>query len=230
MEGLPAAVAPRRRRQRRTSLSGLRRIVLWRHGQTTWNVEHRFQGGSDVPLDEVGLVQAKQAARLLAGLRPSMIVSSDLSRAAETAAALGAITGLPVSTDPRLRERNGGEWEGLTDTEIRRRHPQRWANWDPAGGESLRVVADRFTAAVRDAVSALPAGEVLVVASHGAAIRVGICAMLGLPAPLWQRLESLSNCAWSVLRQAPANWTEDGWRLLEHNAGTLPEPVLSDDR
>jgi len=208
----------------------LRRIVLWRHGQTEWNVEHRFQGRSDVPLDEVGQIQAKQAARLLAALRPTAIISSDLSRAAATAAGLASLTGLPVRTDPRLQERYGGAWEGLTDAEIRERFPATWAQWEPTGGEAMAVVADRFVAAVTEAVAELPAGEVLVVVSHGSAIRAGICALLGLPEPLWRRLESLSNCAWSVLREAPASWDMNGWRLLEHNAGTLPEPVLSDDR
>ena len=61
------------------------RLVLWRHGQTVWNAERRFQGQSDIPLDETGQVQAERAARLLAGLRPALIVSSDLSRAARSA-------------------------------------------------------------------------------------------------------------------------------------------------
>ncbi|HEX3816048.1 MAG TPA: histidine phosphatase family protein [Mycobacteriales bacterium] len=210
--------------------NGRRRIVFWRHGQTSWNAEHRFQGAADVPLDDVGRTQAEQAARLLAGLRPHAIVASDLVRATETAAALGRVTGLPVSTDPRLRERSGGEWEGLTDVEIRERYPERWAVWEPVGGETLEEVATRFSAAVRDAAEQLGDGEVLVVVSHGSAIRAGIAALLELPEPLWRRLESLSNCAWSVLREVPAGWRMSGWRLLEHNAGSLPEPVLSDDR
>jgi probable phosphoglycerate mutase len=207
-----------------------RRIVFWRHGQTVWNLEHRFQGSSDVPLDDVGRSQASRAAALLAGLRPHAIVSSDLVRAAETAAALSSITGLPVRTDARLRERFGGDWEGLTDAEIRERYPERWARWDPVGGEAMADVAARFAAAVGEAVESMDGGEVLVIVSHGAAIRAGIAQLLGLPEPLWRRLESLANCAWSVLREAPASWGMRGWRLLEHNAGTLPEPMLSDDR
>ena len=62
------------------------RLVLWRHGQTQWNVEGRFQGQSDIPLDPVGEEQAERAARLLAALQPSAIYSSDLARAAMTAA------------------------------------------------------------------------------------------------------------------------------------------------
>ena len=72
------------------------RLVLWRHGQTQWNVEGRFQGQSDIPLDLVGEQQAERAARLLAALQPSAIYSSDLARAAMTAAPLARLTGLTV--------------------------------------------------------------------------------------------------------------------------------------
>ena len=82
----------------------MRRLVIWRHGRTTWNAEHRFQGQSDVPLDAVGVEQARRAAVELAALKPSVIVSSDLQRARDTAAALAAVTGLEVNLDRRLRE------------------------------------------------------------------------------------------------------------------------------
>jgi len=101
---------------------------LWRHGQTTWNAEHRFQGQSDIPLDETGHAQAERAARLLAALRPDLIVSSDLSRAVSTAAPLARLAGLEVILDKDLRERSGGSWEGLTDTEIRERYPDEHAS------------------------------------------------------------------------------------------------------
>ena len=109
--------------------------MLWRHGQTTWNAERRFQGQSDIPLDATGEAQAQRAARLLAGLHPDMIVSSDLSRAASTAAPLARLTGLDVILDKDLRERHGGCWEGLTDTEIRTRYPAEHASWNPPDGE-----------------------------------------------------------------------------------------------
>lgn len=73
-----------------------RRLVIWRHGRTAWNLEHRFQGQTDVPLDEVGVAQAKAAARMLMALRPQIIVSSNLSRARDTAAPLAAACGLEI--------------------------------------------------------------------------------------------------------------------------------------
>jgi glucosyl-3-phosphoglycerate phosphatase len=204
---------------------GKRRLVLWRHGQTTWNFENRFQGSVDIPLDETGVAQAERAARLLAGLKPTAIVASPLQRAAVTAQALATITGLPVTYDPDLRERDGGEWEGLTGVEIRERYPTEHALWQPPGGETSEQVAKRVAAALGRAVDRLPAHGVLVIASHGAALRLGMAHLLGFPEEIWERLGGLSNCSWSVVAEGRI-----GWRLIEHNAGTLPEPVLSDDR
>ena len=204
--------------------------MLWRHGQTVWNAERRFQGQSDIPLDEVGQAQAGRAARLLAALRPDLIVSSDLSRAAQTAAPLSRLTGLEVTLDKDLRERSGGRWEGLTDTEIRTRYPAEHASWTPPDGEPSAVVAERVAGAllrVAEAVSgpAMTTGLAVVV-SHGAALRLGMSRLLGMPEELFGVLGPLSNCSWSVLGRRHGRW-----RLVEHNAGTLPEPVvLSDDR
>jgi glucosyl-3-phosphoglycerate phosphatase len=209
--------------------------VLWRHGQTVWNAEHRFQGQTDIPLDPTGLAQAERAARLLASLQPDLIVASDLTRATSTAAPLARLTGLDVNLDKDLRERHGGAWEGLTDTEIRERYPAEHASWNPPDGEPTLVVADRVAAALQRTaatVTELTAGGgsrdggLAVVVSHGAALRLGMSRLLGLPQEAFSALGPLSNCSWSVLGQRYSRW-----RLLEHNAGTLPEPViLSDDR
>jgi probable phosphoglycerate mutase len=236
--------------------------VLWRHGETAWNAERRFQGQSDIELDEAGRQQAQRAARLLAALRPKMIVSSDLSRASETAAALARLTGLTVTYDKDLRERHGGSWEGLVDAEIRSRYPREHATWTPPDGEPASVVADRVATGFERAASALrelgqpaadsgtagsgqPAGgtgagepasglsnaqlavpaDLAVVVSHGAAIRLGLARLLGLPEDLFGVLGPLANCSWCVVGTSRGRW-----RVLEYNAGTLPEPVLGDDR
>ena len=204
--------------------------MLWRHGQTVWNAERRFQGQSDIPLDEVGQAQAERAARLLAALRPDLIVASDLSRTAQTAAPLARLTGLEVTLDKDLRERSGGRWEGLTDTEIRTRYPAEHASWTPPDGEPSAVVAERVAGALhRIAEATAQPGfttGLAVVVSHGAALRLGMSRLLGMPEELFGVLGPLSNCSWSVLGRRHGRW-----RLVEHNAGTLPEPVvLSDDR
>ncbi|WP_043634397.1 histidine phosphatase family protein [Nonomuraea candida] len=202
-----------------------KRIVCLRHGQTLWNVEQRFQGHSDIPLDETGVAQAARAASLLASLRPTLIVSSDLQRANDTALALGRIVGLDVAVDKDFRERGGGQWEGLTRAEIAARWPEEYAAWEAPGGEPVTDVAARVATAMRRWASRLDDDGLLVVASHGAALRLGICELLGLPEELWPALGGLGNCSWSVLQEG-----RKGWRLLEHNAGTLPEPVHSDDK
>ena len=199
--------------------------MLWRHGQTIWNVERRFQGQTDIPLDETGEAQADYAARRLATLRPNAIVSSDLIRAQSTAAPLARLTGLTVTLDKDLRERFGGDWEGLSDEEIAERYPAERATWNPPNGESTVAVADRVRAALERTAASLAAGQLAVLVSHGAALRLGMERLLGLPEEAFGALGPLSNCSWSVLSQR-----HDRWRLLEHNAGTLPEPVLGDDR
>ena len=201
------------------------RLLLWRHGQTTWNVEGRFQGQTDIPLDQTGEQQAARAARLLAALRPDLIVSSDLGRAMATAAPLAQLTGLTVTADKDLRERHGGVWEGLTNEEIRARYPAEYAQWLPPGGESTATVGERAGAALQRITDGLVPGQLAVVVSHGAALRLGAARLLGLPEELWGVIGPLSNCSWSVLARRSRRW-----RLIEHNAGTLPEPVLSDDR
>ncbi|WP_103503818.1 MULTISPECIES: histidine phosphatase family protein [unclassified Streptomyces] len=212
-----------------TAPSG-RRVVLWRHGQTAWNLERRFQGTTDIALTAEGVAQARRAAVILARLRPDAIISSDLCRTADTAAELAAVTGLPVSHDKALRETYAGVWQGLTHEEIIERHGEQYAAWkrgEPVrrgGGELETEVADRAAPTVEEAVADLPEGGTLVVVSHGGTIRTTIGRMIGLAPHSWEALGGLANCSWSVLGE-----NARGWRLLEHNAGSLPEPVIGDD-
>ena len=206
-------------------MSGRKRVVCWRHGQTVWNVEGRFQGQTDIALNDTGRAQAVRAARMLAALEPTAIISSDLQRAADTAQTLGRLTGLPVAFDKGLRERGGGEWEGLTGAEIRAGWPEEYLRWQPPGGDPVDDVGDAVAAVVERAVADLPAGGLLVAVGHGASLRLGIGRLLGLPTEAWDALGGLSNCSWSVLGES-----RRGWRLMEHNAGSLPEPVMSDDQ
>ena len=211
-----------------------RQVVLWRHGRTEWNVAGRVQGQSDIPLDEVGREQAREAAARLAALQPHRIVSSDLMRAAETARILGDITGTEVELDARFREMNFGGREGLTWDEAWERFPdgmRAWVDGDETqipGGETHRQAGERFAAALSEVLEELPDETVLVVVAHGAVLRTGACVFLDIPEPHWGTFGGLGNCAWSVLEQARyGGWSK--WRMAEWNAGTLPEPVMSDD-
>ncbi len=182
-------------------------------------------------LDEAGITQAARSAALLAALKPRAIISSDLQRAEVTARMLGRLAALDVALDPRLRETHGGAWQGLTTTEIREQYSGDFDAWVhgadiPAEGAEGRVaVGRRAVAAITDALRDVLPGESLVVVTHGGAARSVIGSMLGLPQVSWTLLGPLSNCCWSVLEEV-----DDGWRLLEHNAGSLPEPVLGDER
>ncbi|MBW5481357.1 histidine phosphatase family protein [Streptomyces bambusae] len=213
-----------------TSTRPGRKIVLWRHGQTSWNLERRFQGSTDIELTETGVAQARRSARLLASMRPEAIVASDLKRAAATAAELAAITGVSVEHDEALRETYAGEWQGLTHDEILEKYGEQYAAWkrgEPVrrgGGELETEVAERAAPVVLRHAERLTGNGTLVVVSHGGTIRTTIGRLLGLEARSWESLGGLSNCCWSVLGEGAR-----GWRLLEHNAGTLPEPVLGDD-
>jgi probable phosphoglycerate mutase len=205
--------------------------VLWRHGRTSWNDDRRFQGQTDIELDDHGRRQARRTARLLAALPPEALVSSDLARARATADELAVLTGLPVSVDVRLRETHAGRWEGLLAHEIQATDPATWEAWlagDPAvrpgGGETRAEVADRAVAAVADALPRVSSDGVLVVATHGGTARAVIGRLLGLPELEWHVLGGLANCSWSVLVESA-----HGWRLEEHNAGRLPEPVAGTD-
>jgi probable phosphoglycerate mutase len=194
-------------------------IALWRHGQSLWNAERRWQGQMDTGLSPLGQQQARRAARLLAAFAPVAIYASDLSRAADTAAQLARLTGLDVQLDKSLRERGGGSWEGLTDVEIRERYPADYASWAPTDGELVTAVADRAAAAFARIADGLDDGSTAVLVSHGAAINLGISRLLGLPERI-RVLGPLGNCAWSVLGRRDGHW-----RLLEHNVGRLPEQV-----
>jgi probable phosphoglycerate mutase len=207
-----------------------RRVVLWRHGRTEWNASSRFQGTTDVPLDAVGVAQAERAARDLASLGPQRIVSSDLERARVTAQALAGLVDLEVGTDPDLRETYAGDWQGLVREEIVARDAERYHSWiagadvRPGGGETRTEVGLRVERAVLRHLEGLGDGSVLVVATHGGAARAGMGRLLGLPVEHWAVLGGLVNCAWSVLEES----REGGWRLVEHNARSLPEELVVD--
>ena len=212
-----------------------RRLVFWRHGRTSWNAAQRFQGQSDIPLDELGVTQAARAAKSLAKLHPSRIIASDLVRARATADALAAITGLPVETFPGLRETFAGEWEGLTRAELEERFPGEMSKWSarsnarPGGGESRLEVAQRMVAVVDRVLPELEVGQTLIVATHGGAARAAIGALLDLPPDHWAALGVLTNCAWSVLQENTSGYGPP-WRLQEYNAISLPVEALADDR
>ncbi|RLP11462.1 histidine phosphatase family protein [Propionibacterium australiense] len=206
------------------------RLVLVRHGQTEWNTQQRWQGATDIPLNENGRRQARSAAPFYASLEPVAIWSSPLSRAHDTATEVAALTGLRIRTDDRLKEMDFGAAEGCVWEEVLALDPG-IAGWRAGqdvlwpGGESGSLVQQRVGGALRQIDASAPAGLVLVF-SHGTAIRMGAAAMLGWGVEGAWRLGSVDNCCSTGLLP-----TSSGWRLDHFNAspqwGSDAGPVLT---
>jgi probable phosphoglycerate mutase len=198
------------------------RLLIVRHGHTSWNSDGRFQGQLDIPLDEVGQAQAAAVARRLAHElqraqeRPGAIYASDLSRAWQTARSIqNAIAEAiqpepipPLVLEPRLREMHFGEWQGLTYAEIQACQPAALAAWEadwlnnaPPGGETLTQLVERVQAVYHEILAAHPDGTVLLV-GHGGALQALLCMALGLPPERFWQLQ-LDNTGLADLRIYP---------------------------
>ena len=197
------------------------RIVAIRHGQTAWNAEFRLQGQIDIPLDRVGQRQAASLAEALRDEGLSAVIASDLGRAWQTAQALAAPLGLPLSADPGLRERCFGVLEGQTRQQIDQQSPElarRWHSRDPdfapEGAESLRVFYARTIAAVERLVAA-HAGRTIALVSHGGVLDClyRAATRTALEAP---RSWILGNAAINRLLHTPQGFTLVGWDDAGH--------------
>lgn len=152
------------------------RLLLLRHGQSTWNAEGRWQGWADPPLSPTGEAQAVAAADRLAGLGLTGVVSSDLLRARQTAAIVAERLDIEVlAVEPGLRERDIGDWSGLTTTEIEQGWPGALGAWRagalerPPNGEAFEEIAAR----VMGVLERLADGDgSLLVVTHGGVIHL----------------------------------------------------------
>ena len=165
------------------------KLLLVRHGQSTWNAQGRLQGWADPPLDDTGQEQALKLARRLAAEEKnvSAIYSSPLLRARQTAEAIGLTLGLTVQTDDRLKENDVGRLAGLTGAEIEARFPEwvaarrasvEWA--PPPGGEDRDAFVSRAVAVMCDIVAHHPDQTVAIV-SHGGTLGVYLAHLLEMP-------------------------------------------------
>lgn len=220
-----------------------RRLLLVRHGQTEYNLVGRMQGQLDTPLSEVGRAQAAQVARGLADWPIGTVVSSDLQRAADTARAIADASSLDVTTDPRLRETDLGEWSGRGHEEVdeafpgARAHWRLHPRWAPPGGENRLEVSARAGAVVDELMAgdAWASGAVLIVA-HGGTISALTCRLLGIPIEHYPMFGGLGNTRWCQLVARPSDmwtpnsgtpwWSGPRWFLEGWNVGvTDPSPV-----
>ncbi|MDQ6780253.1 MAG: histidine phosphatase family protein [Candidatus Eremiobacteraeota bacterium] len=162
------------------------RLLLVRHGETTWNAEGRYQGRLDTPLSALGKAQAAALAEHIRSERVLAVVSSPLSRAAETAAACAEALGLACTLDERLIEISHGSWEGRLRSEIERDDPERYEQWQRApetvvfpGGEGLSDVQRRLDAFIASAEAAY--GDGVLAVTHDIVVRLAILAAQSRP-------------------------------------------------
>ena len=183
-------------------------IYLIRHGETIWNRDKRIQGQTDIPLTELGRMQAAALAVRLASISLAKIYTSDLSRARETTEIITARLPqpVPVLPMPELRECNYGLWGGLTYEEISERFAEDWQAWlrggrigSPTGGEDFIALGKR-AGSVFD--MAIQAGENILISAHRGPIRAIICHALGLEQTFRSRF-FVTNCSLSAIECQP---------------------------
>ncbi len=147
-------------------------LCLFRHGRTTWNASRRWQGHADIDLDALGRAQALAVADRVMGMDPQALYSSDLRRCHDVAAAISDSTGVPIQLDQRLRERDVGEWSGLTREEVAERFPQQWKKWNDfedvrSGGAESSAEMWARVAAFLDHVRVTHDDGLVVAVTHG---------------------------------------------------------------
>ena len=162
-------------------------LILIRHGETDWNVQGRFQGQIDVPLNALGQRQAQRVAERMARERVDVLYCSDLLRTRQTAEPAAQKLQLQAAPDAGLREQHFGILEGLSFDEVQTRHPRQLADWllyDPdyalPEGESVRSFHARVVGAVQ-ALAARHAGQTLAVVTHGGVLDMVFRTVHGLP-------------------------------------------------
>lgn len=199
------------------------RLYITRHGQTVWNLEHRYQGHRDSPLTADGEDQARLLAQRLADVDLTAVYSSDLRRAWRTAEMAVAGRGLDVTRDAAWRERAYGEWEGLTRHTIAERYPDLWrrreldrAGLKPPGGESLLDVQRRLVAAL-EALGHRHAGAPVLVVTHGGSLWVLACTLGGDDLATSER-PYLANCSLSIVEWGKSGPTVECWNDTDHLA------------
>lgn len=205
-------------------------LILIRHGETDWNRELRFQGHVDIGLNQVGHEQARRIGLRLARESAHRLYASDLMRAQETAAPVGAGLGLATVTDAALREQNFGAVDGMRVDDIKTQFPQEWEGWlrfeedfCMPGGETTRQFHARIMGAVHR-LAAAHRGETLVVVTHGGVLDMvyRTALSLGLNGP---RQSDIPNAGFNRVRVQGGGVEILTWAEVEHLADLPPQPV-----
>jgi 2,3-bisphosphoglycerate-dependent phosphoglycerate mutase len=199
------------------------RVLVVRHGQTSWNAQLRLQGHTDIGLDETGQSQARLLALAVSDEGVDVVYTSDLQRALHTAQALAQATKAPLLVDAGLRERYFGRFEGKTFAEIDRLWPEDAKQWrrreplaQPGGSESLSAFSERCVGAAHRLVAQHPGQHVALVA-HGGVLDCLYRAATG--AELTDhRTWALDNATVNRLLWTPQGFTVVGWNDTSHLA------------
>ncbi len=150
------------------------KLYLLRHGQTDWNLEGRYQGQTDIPLNDTGKEQAEFVSKQLENEKISAVYSSDLSRARETAKAVAKKHNLEVIEIPELKEINQGTWEGMLYEDIKKKYAKELKerkidpmNIAPPGGETVREFKKRILSGFNSIIEKHNNNETIAIVSHG---------------------------------------------------------------
>jgi probable phosphoglycerate mutase len=178
-------------------------LLLIRHGQTDYNLNGRWQGHLDIPLNETGKAQAQALARRLAAWPVTAVYASDLTRTTQTAVPLAETWGLPLISDSAWRERHVGVFEGRSGEELRQAYPDVWANRrngiiDIPDGEQHEALQARAVVAYQKILTAHPA-EMIAVVSHGGTLNALVSALLGIPSNHFGRLNFRGNTGLTII-------------------------------
>lgn len=197
------------------------RVILLRHGETTWNLEGRYQGQLDSPLTEFGRAQARALANRLAAVEFARLYSSDLGRARQTAACIAQTTGHEVHPDARLRERHLGMFQNLLITGIKQDFPDEYRLLKSGGldhvipgGESPRQQLDRVVACL-DELAARHLGQTIVAVTHGGVVSAFLRHVLDIPLEAPRRF-SRANATWNVFTLKNGKWLLETWGDRSH--------------
>jgi broad specificity phosphatase PhoE len=178
-------------------------LLLIRHGETNWNRAGRWQGHQDIPLNQTGIEQAEALAQRLAGWPISHIYSSDLQRAAQTAAILGQKLAVDPIYDPLWRERDVGLFGGLTTPEVTSAFPDVWSQaqkgiLEPPEGESYDALYQRAGTALHQLLNRHN-GDMVAVISHGAMLHAVAANVLGITAGQYGRISFRGNTGLTIV-------------------------------
>lgn len=204
-------------------------IILIRHGECAGNREGLFRGRSDFPLNDSGKLQAKALAGAVSLLSPSIVFSSPLSRASETARAVCENCGIPLEIRQGFNNIALGKWESRKKTEIEQEYPEEWKLWlshperlHVNGGETLTDVQRRAFANL-NAIIGSHQGETVAVVSHRAVIKPLLAAALNIGEPYFWRIH-IDTASFSILTHE----TTRGYCLVSLNQTSHLEHIISE--